>query len=87
MINICVKMGRSKRVSDEELLLAIVKSPDPIVTAPELSERVDYGTDGVRTRLKELRDDELVKSRDVGARATIWWITPKGRQKLAEETS
>jgi predicted ArsR family transcriptional regulator len=76
-------MGRKKRVSDEDLLVAIATSPDPIVTAPELSNRVDYTEDGVRRRLDELESKGYVESRDVGARATIYWITPDGRRALS----
>lgn len=76
-------MGRSKRVSDEDLLRAIATSPDPIVTAPELADRVEYSVDGVRERLKGLEEQGYVRCRDVGARATIWWITPEGRQQLS----
>ena len=76
-------MGRTKKIGDDELLEAIALSPDPVVTAPELAEKLDYSTDGVRNRLRNLEDEGKVKSRDVGARATIWWMTPRGRQSLS----
>jgi predicted ArsR family transcriptional regulator len=76
-------MGRTKRVSDEEILRAIATAPDPIVTAPELAKRVDYSVDGARERLKNLEERGFVRQRDVGARASIWWLTPEGRQQLA----
>jgi len=75
-------MGRSKRVEDTEILREIASHPDPVVTAPELADRLDYSADGIRNRLRTLEDDGLVMRREVGARATVWWITTAGRQKL-----
>jgi len=76
-------MGRQKKLDGAEILKAIALSPDPVVTAPELAGQIEeYGEDGVRHRLKELRDRGLVNSRDVGARATVWWITPDGRAAI-----
>ena len=75
-------MGRSKRVEDVEILREIASHPDPVVTAPELAERLDYSADGIRNRLRDLEGDGLVMRREVGARATVWWITTDGRQEL-----
>lgn len=57
-------------------------SPDPVVTAPELAEKLDYSVDGIRNRLEELEEEGYVSSRQVGARATIWWIERKGRKQI-----
>jgi len=75
-------MGRSKKIGDIELLKAIATAPDPFVTAPEMADRLDYSKDGVRNRLEELEDAGWVERRDVGARATVWWLTREGRHKL-----
>ena len=75
-------MGRSKKIGDLELLNAIAGSPDPVVTAPELSDKLGYSNDGVRNRLKELENQNWVRSREVGSRAVVWWITTKGRDQL-----
>jgi len=76
-------MPRSPRVSDEEILREIVLHPDPVVTARELSDHVDYTADGVRRRLHDMEDAGLVEKRTVGANAVIWWLTDEGRAKLA----
>ena len=76
-------MGRNKKVGEKEILEAIALSPDPIVTAAELAQSVDYSPDGMRNRLQELYDDGLVNKKDVGARATVWWISEDGRDRLA----
>jgi len=75
-------MGRSKRVSDAKILRAIALSPDPVVTARELAEELDYTRDGIRKRLLKLEDDGKVAGRDVGARSVVWWLTPEGRQSF-----
>jgi len=76
-------MGRSKSVDDTEILQEIASHPDPVVTAPELAERLNYSADGIRNRLRELESDGSVMRREVGARATVWWITTDGRQRLS----
>lgn len=75
-------MPRTPRVSDEEILQQIQLHPDPVVTARELSEHVDYTPDGVRRRLHDLEERGLVIKRDVGANAVIWWLSDEGRRQL-----
>jgi len=75
-------MGRSKKIGDAEFLREIAASPDPFVTPSELAERMDYTADGARRRLSDLEDKGYVRSRNVGARAKVWWITDEGRDKL-----
>ena len=76
-------MGRKKRFDDDDIQTEIATSPDPVVTAPELAEDMEYSADNIRLRLSEMEGSGLVKSRKVGAHATVWWITPKGREELA----
>jgi predicted ArsR family transcriptional regulator len=76
--------GRPPKISDCEILRAVALAPDPIVTAPELSGRLDYTRQGVRGRLKDLEEEGLMKSREVGSRAVVYWMTPDSRQKLAD---
>lgn len=75
-------MGRRKRVDDAEILREMVLHPDPVITATELSERVDYTPDGARRRLHDLEEDGLVTKRKVGANAVVWWVTDEGRSKV-----
>lgn len=75
-------MGRAKKMSDREILSVIVSRPDPVVTASELTDHTEYKIDGIRERLEELEDGGYVRSRDVGARSKIWWITTAGRDLI-----
>ena len=76
-------MGRRKKAGDEEILRAMALSPDPIATTAELAEIIDYSPDGIRNRLEDLEEKGLIESKDVGARATVWWITRAGRNQLS----
>jgi DNA-binding MarR family transcriptional regulator len=76
--------GRKPETSDKEILKEVALSPDPIVTAPELAERMDYTRQGVNNRLNDLAEKGYLERRDVGSRATVYWITEKGRELLAE---
>jgi len=75
-------MGRRKKIGDAEVLRAISGSPDPVITASELADKLGYSRDGIRNRLKELEDNGWVRSREVGARAQVWWITTEGLDQL-----
>jgi predicted ArsR family transcriptional regulator len=75
-------MGRSRRVSDEELIQEINAAPDPFVTASEMAERIDYSRDGALRRLRDLEERGYVRSRNVGANAVVWWLTDTGKDVL-----
>lgn len=71
-------MPRSVTVSDERLLDAGRDAESPVFTAGDVAARVDLGLDGVRARLKSLERDGTVESKNVGARAVVWWVTESG---------
>ena len=73
---------RSPKVSNSKLLETIASAPDPFVTAQEIADRTKYTKDGARRRLHELEDEGWLRSRSVGARAKVWWITTEGRDQL-----
>lgn len=75
-------MGRSKKLSDVQVLEEVVKRPDPVVTPKELAGVTSYGIDGIRGRLEDLESKGWLKSRKVGSRARIWWVTDQGREQL-----
>jgi len=75
-------MPRTPRIGDVEILREIRLHPDPVITAKDLSERVDYTPDGIRRRLYSLEEKGLVKRRKVGANAVVWWLTDEGREAI-----
>jgi predicted ArsR family transcriptional regulator len=74
-------MPRSVTVSDSSLLEAGKEAESPVFTASDVAERVDLGLDGVRRRLKTMEKDGTVESKNVGARAVVWWVTESGRDR------
>ena len=77
--------GPDPKVSDKQILQLVALSPDPIVTAGELTEQIDMTQQGVNKRLKSLVDAGYLESRKVGGAARVYWITPSGR-KIAATT-
>lgn len=75
--------GREPTISDAEIIREIAVAPDPIVTSVELAEEIDMTQQGAYSRLESLEDKGLVRSKKVGSRARVWWMTDSGRQQLA----
>jgi len=76
-------MGRNKRAGDATILREMVLHSDPVVTATELADRIDYSADGARRRLEDLESKGLVHKRTVGANAVVWWPTDDGRDEAS----
>mgnify|MGYP000538863324 CR=1 FL=1 len=74
--------GRKRQLSDLRILQAVLLAPDPIVTAPELTERLEMSRQGLNPRLSELTKRGLLNRRKVGSRAVVYWITDDGRRHL-----
>lgn len=75
--------GPPPRISDEEILKLVALSPDPIVTAGEIAEKVDMTQQAVNKRLGQLVEDGVLNSRKVGSAAKVYWITEDGRAEIA----
>jgi len=75
--------GPPPRVSDEEILKLVALSPDPIVTAGEIAEKVDMTQQAVNKRLRQLVEEGALNSRKVGSAAKVYWITEAGREEIA----
>lgn len=58
----------------DAVLRAMREASDPVVTAKELSERLDCSSEAARQKLVQLHDQGLIERRKVGAGAVIWWI-------------
>lgn len=77
-------MGRHKEVSDTTILKEVALAPGPVVTAPELADRVGMTSGGVNKRLDALVESGHLHEREVGARAIVYWLTEKGKKKAAQ---
>jgi DNA-binding transcriptional ArsR family regulator len=69
-------MSELREIEDE-----MRQHPDPVVSVPELTERLDYSDTKIRENLKLLEREGVVESKQVGARAVAWWhedrVTPR----------
>lgn len=66
--------GRSKTMTDEELIEAVREHPDRAVTVAEVAEKFDLTPQGVNKRLNELHKEGVVTKKQVGAKAVVWWV-------------
>jgi len=61
-------MSELREIEDE-----MRQHPDPVVSVPELEDRLGYSDTKIRDDLKLLEREGVVHSKQVGARATAWW--------------
>jgi predicted ArsR family transcriptional regulator len=61
-------MSELREIEDE-----MRRHPDPVVTVPELADRLDRSTTAIRNDLKLLERDGAVGSKQTGSRAVAWW--------------
>jgi predicted transcriptional regulator len=73
--------GRPKRVSDTEILEAVVLIKGP-ATAKEVGDIVDMGRSGVNKRLDDLVERGLIHEKTVGANAKVYWLTEAGEDAI-----
>lgn len=76
--------GPDPSITDEELLREIKLLPDPVITAKEITERVDLENATVNRRLDRLVESGYLVEKKVGAAAVVYWMTPEGAEKAAE---
>lgn len=75
--------GPEPKVSQAELLQEIRLLPDPVVTAKEITERVDLENATVNRKLDDLVESGYLKEKKVGASAVVYWMTEQGREKAS----
>lgn len=66
--------GRSPEITDEEILDVFRNASDPVLTTSEIAGEFDITHRGVRDRLDKLTEEGTLESKDVGARAKVWWV-------------
>lgn len=72
------------RESDIKYIRALVEFPDPVITAVELADKVDVTQQAAYNKLTDLQERGIVRSKKVGARSRVWWITTDGREVYRE---
>lgn len=50
------------------------ESDSPVATAKEVGEKLECSAEAARQKLLELRDQDIVARRQVGAGAVVWWL-------------
>jgi len=61
-----------------ERVLAVMRDGDaPVLTAGDVAEELGCTPEAVTKKLKELRRQDRVDRRQVGARAVVWWLTAR----------
>jgi len=70
--------------SDRKYLRQAILYPDPVFTAVELAEEVGVTQQASHSKLSNLEDRGLVRSKEVGSRARVWWVTDEGRRAYDE---
>lgn len=68
------KGGRIPRVSDEDLLDVFRATSDPVLSTSEVADAVPIQRRGVLSRLRDLEEDGLLESKQIGGRNTVWWL-------------
>jgi len=76
--------GGGSEVSDSEILRMFALSPDPVMSAAEISQDVSISNQAVNKRLNRMVDGGLLNSKKVGSAARVYWLTRDGRSRLAE---
>jgi predicted transcriptional regulator len=77
--------GRSKTMSDEEIVEAIRNHPDRAVTAREISDVVGMTSSGILKRLDKLAERGEVTRKKVGGRAVVWWAKDYSAESFARD--
>lgn len=65
--------GRKPTVTDEEILEVFRVTSDPVLSTGEVAEQIGLGRRGTLDRLKQLTDENKLKSKKIGVKAAVWW--------------
>lgn len=64
-------------VTPERVLEVLRESDDPVLTAKEVGECIGCTSEAARQQLHDLHEDGKVESKQVGARAIVWWVSDR----------
>jgi len=74
--SICNRSDTGRYIRDlhsKRVLTVLQDAEDPVLTAGEVGDQLDCSSEAARQYLHELRERGDVKSKNVGARAVVWW--------------
>jgi len=74
--------GPDPDVTAREILLFMVQSTDPGLTAQEIAEEFDKTRQWGGQRLRKLDDRGLVNSKNPGGNARFYWVSDEGKDHL-----
>jgi DNA-binding IclR family transcriptional regulator len=66
--------GRPRSVTDDEIVAALAKSTERVLTTPEVAELLDVSRRTALRRLAALADEGRVERKDIGERGAVWWV-------------
>jgi len=72
--------GRPPRESDETILSVLRSTADPVLSTAEIAEQLTIKRRSTLNRLRDLETKELVESKQIGGRNTVWWLSAKGEK-------
>lgn len=67
------------RENDLKYIRAMLLDSDPVVTAPGLAEEVGVTQQAAHKKLQRLEERGLVRSKEAGSSAVVWWVSEKGK--------
>jgi len=76
-----------EEITLKDVIGVLRESDSPVATAKEVGEKLDCSAEAARQKLLELRDQDIVARRQVGAGSVVWWLisdepTPEEAQDI-----
>jgi predicted transcriptional regulator len=78
-------MARPREFMREDLLTVLKEHEEPFLTVGDITGRVNVSKSTVHDRLEELNDEGVVKRKEVGSRAVVWWLPERERAIQSRE--
>ena len=72
--------GRPPQESDETILSVLRSAADPVLSTAEIADQLTIKRRSTLNRLRDLETKELVESKQIGGRNTVWWLSTKGKK-------
>lgn len=65
----------AEKVTEQGILKVFDAADEPVLSASEIAEEFGVARQTITRRLKDMADEGLVESKQIGARAVAWWAT------------